>query len=389
MVRLLGLVAALLLLGTLTLQAHTAQFTSLVVTVKPDGSFAASLNIDVLAFALREDSKTVQDADLAALLDGPRPALAAQLAEAGERFRREVVIRTEQGNVSAATWVLPNLTTVDEVLQRGIIPPTVMPGEIEFSGKLPARATTLAMRLPYVLGETIHIYQLPGGRQESGPVEAGAFFRTITLDATKPGTAESQWKVLGSYIGLGFEHIIPKGLDHILFVLGLFLLSARLRSLLWQVSAFTLAHSLTLALSIYGVISLPPSVVEPIIAASIVFIAIENVFTSKLHAWRPFVVFAFGLLHGLGFAGVLTELGLPNNAELTAIVGFNLGVEAGQLAVIILAFLAVGWFRNKAWYRRRIVVPASLIIAAVALYWTIERLLPSVGSENKQSQNVY
>jgi hydrogenase/urease accessory protein HupE len=177
------------------------------------------------------------------------------------------------------------------------------------------------------------------------------------------------------YLGLGFTHILPYGLDHVLFVLGVFLLSARLRTVLWQVSAFTAAHSLTLALTIYGVIAVPPSIVEPLIAISIAYIAIENVLLSELKARRLVLVFAFGLLHGMGFAGVLREIGLPRSQFLTALLTFNVGVEAGQLAVIAAAFLMVGWHcRERAWYRGRVVVPASMSIACTAMYWTVQRV---------------
>lgn len=177
------------------------------------------------------------------------------------------------------------------------------------------------------------------------------------------------------YVVLGIEHIIPKGLDHILFILGLYLLSTKFKELLWQISAFTIAHSLTLGLSMRGYISLPSKIVEVIIAASIIFIAVENIVTKELHVWRPVIVFIFGLLHGMGFAGVLTELGPPKENFLSALIGFNLGVELGQLSVIALAFLLVGWWaRNKSYYRKRIVIPASALIALVGLYWAIERL---------------
>jgi hydrogenase/urease accessory protein HupE len=181
--------------------------------------------------------------------------------------------------------------------------------------------------------------------------------------------------VLLDYTVLGFTHILPKGLDHILFVLGIFLLSARWRPLLYQVTAFTVAHSITLALSLYGIVSLPPSVVEPLIALSIVYVAVENILVSGLRPWRVWVVFAFGLLHGLGFAGVLTELGLPEGEFVPALVAFNVGVELGQLAVILLALAAVGWCRNRPWYRSRVVIPASLVIAATGAWWTVERVL--------------
>jgi hypothetical protein len=186
----------------------------------------------------------------------------------------------------------------------------------------------------------------------------------------------SAFQVAGQYVVLGFTHILPKGIDHILFVLGLYLLSTRWKPLLIQVTAFTIAHSITLGLSIYGIFSLPASIVEPLIALSIAYVAIENVMTSELHAWRPVVVFGFGLLHGMGFAGVLQEIGMPRSEFLAALIAFNVGVELGQLAVITLAFFLTGlWLRNKAWYRRGFVIPASILIAAIGLYWTGERVI--------------
>jgi hypothetical protein len=203
-------------------------------------------------------------------------------------------------------------------------------------------------------------------------VEGGKSSEPFPLDRAVVPTGRLQ--IIEQYLGLGFTHILPKGIDHVLFVLGIFLLAVRLRPVLWQVTAFTLAHTITLALTIYGVVSLPSSIVEPLIALSIVYVAIENIFTDKLHAWRPLVVFCFGLLHGMGFAGVLREIGLPRSEFLTALLAFNVGVELGQLTVIFTAFLIVGLpFRNKPWYRRRVVVPGSLLIAAVGLYWFIQR----------------
>lgn len=124
-----------------------------------------------------------------------------------------------------------------------------------------------------------------------------------------------------------------------------------------------------------GLVSVPGEIVEPIIAASIVFVAVENIFTSGLSRWRPIVVFVFGLLHGLGFASVLQEFGLPADKLVPALIGFNIGVELGQLAVIACAFALVGyWFRSKTWYRPVISNPGSLIIALVGAYWFIERI---------------
>ena len=189
------------------------------------------------------------------------------------------------------------------------------------------------------------------------------------------GDARSAFENFLFYIPVGFEHIIPLGLDHILFVLGLFFLSTRLGPLLWQISAFTLAHTITLALAALGIVVVPGSIVEPLIAASIVFVAVENIFARGLTPWRPVVVFLFGLLHGLGFASVLGDYGLPSDGFIAALIGFNIGVELGQLSVIAVAYLLVGyWFGNKAWYRRVIAIPASLAIAAVGVWWVIERV---------------
>jgi hypothetical protein len=144
------------------------------------------------------------------------------------------------------------------------------------------------------------------------------------------------------------------------------------------VTAFTAAHTITLGLTIYGIFSLSPSIVEPLIALSIAYVAIENLVTSELKPWRVVLVFGFGLLHGMGFAGVLADLGLPRAEFLTALLSFNAGVEIGQLTVIGLAFSASAAFRHKTWYRRRAVVPASLVIAAIGVYWTVQRVLQGV-----------
>jgi len=182
------------------------------------------------------------------------------------------------------------------------------------------------------------------------------------------------------YVQQGFLHILPMGVDHILFVLALFLLATRFKPLLIQITMFTVAHSITLALAMLEVVRLPDKPVEVLIAVSIALVAIENLFRDTLSKWRPAVIFLLGLVHGLGFAGAFKELlgGVPQGdwgSFASMLVGFNLGVELGQLAVIGLAFLAVGWAWRKPWYRRAIVVPASLVIAGFGLYWAITRAL--------------
>jgi hypothetical protein len=188
-------------------------------------------------------------------------------------------------------------------------------------------------------------------------------------------TVISFWRNLLNYIIVGYYHILPMGLDHILFITGLFLLSTRLKPLLWQVTMFTLAHSATLALGVLGILVIPSSIVEPLIAVSIVYVALENIFLAHMSRWRLAIVFLFGLLHGQGFAGALTAFGLSVNNVASGLIGFNLGVELGQLSVILICYALVGyWFAQKPWYRRVVVVPASAVIAMIGAFWVVQRV---------------
>lgn len=177
------------------------------------------------------------------------------------------------------------------------------------------------------------------------------------------------------YLALGFSHILPYGADHVLFVLGLFFLTREPGPLLVQMTLFTLAHSLTLGLSLYGVVSLPSRFVEVAIALSIAFIAIENLFSSKLRRWRPAVVFVFGLIHGLGFAHTFAEKPIPPQDFLPALLSFNLGIELGQIAVVAIAFAAVSLWWKRETYQKHIARPASALIALCGLFWAVERSL--------------
>lgn len=178
------------------------------------------------------------------------------------------------------------------------------------------------------------------------------------------------------YIPVGFTHILPKGLDHILFVIGMFFLSTKLSSLFWQITFFTLAHSVTLAMASLGVIKISASIVEPLIAASIVYLAIENFYSNALTIRRSIVILCFGLLHGLGFASVLADFGLPIHHFTPALIGFNVGVELGQILIILILFSAISyWFKKKTWYRKLIALPFSFVIGLVGLFWFFERII--------------
>ena len=203
-------------------------------------------------------------------------------------------------------------------------------------------------------------------------VEPGAISAPIKRQGV---TAQPVLTIMLDYAKIGFVHIVPKGLDHILFVLGLFFYAARWRPLLGQVTLFTLAHTTTLMLASTGHIVVSPNLVEPLIAASIIYVAFENLRSERLHAGRLVVVFAFGLLHGLGFASVLGDIGLADDQFMISLISFNIGVELGQLAVLVPAFLLFGVAAGNAlWYRRLIAIPASYLIGAIGMWMLITRV---------------
>ncbi len=312
---------------------------------------------------------------LDAVADPQRPALptsklspaafAGRLVALDEIFRRRVNVAFDGSAVHPAITysVSPAVDATSPVLAT-----------IRLSGEIPQNASHFTWVYSWTFASYALIFKShPSDNPTTEWLEGGQTSKPLPVAAPPPpvGRVGTAWR----YLALGFTHIVPHGLDHMLFVIGIFLLSGRLRTVLWQVSAFTVAHSITLGLSIYGLIAVPPAVVEPLIAVSIAYVAIENVLVRELKPWRIALVFAFGLLHGMGFAGALKELGLPRSEFLTALLTFNVGVEAGQLAVIAAAFLLVGWqCGNRAWYRSRVVVPASVLIACTAVYWTVERV---------------
>jgi hypothetical protein len=282
----------------------------------------------------------------------------------------------------------PIVLTLDSV-----VVPDVQDGELPrisdvvMIAQLPAGVTEVQVAWPSGAGDLV-LRQQGVDEPYTGLIAGGGTSDPIALAG---GDEATGWQAFGTYIPVGFDHILPKGLDHILFVLGLFLLSTHLGPLLWQISAFTLAHTMTLALGALGLVSVPGSIVEPLIAASIVYVAVENIFARGLTRWRPVVVFWFGLLHGLGFASVLGEFGLPEVQFIPALIGFNVGVELGQLTVIAMAALIL-WLGCRAASAARLTgveelvaeypvmfrawsVTGSLIIAGIAIYWVIERTL--------------
>ena len=216
-------------------------------------------------------------------------------------------------------------------------------------------------------GETSFTFDLTGlaAKPPTGPTPG-----SVGTHSTESGA----WSNFSSYFNQGFEHILPEGLDHILFVLGLFLLCRAWKPILLQVTTFTFAHTITLALATLGYVSAPADIVEPIIAASIAVIALENIFRPTYGKFRIILVFVFGLIHGLGFAQRLIDERIPSGSIVSSLLGFNLGVEFGQLAVIGLAIAATFWIKDEEKYRGWVVIPASTLIALAGLFWAYQRI---------------
>lgn len=371
--RLLAFMTVLALaLLPLTLRAHEVRPTIGDLTVE-GGIVVLDLRLNIEAFVAGIDLDGIEDtntSDMSDQYDRLRGLSSGDLGAKVRRFASEWATRVEiRPNGGRGDRVKLNVAAVD-------IPPV---GNVDFArvshlvlrGALPPGA--LSLTVTWATGSGDLVLRQQGVRDPfTGYVAGGQTSPEIRLAG---GASQTIWQAFVSYIPVGLSHILPKGLDHILFLLGVFFLSARLGPLLWQISAFTLAHAVTLALMAFGVVRVDPAIVEPLIAATIVFVAMENVFSRRLHRSRLVVVFGFGLVHGLGVAAVLGQVGLPQQQFLPALVGFNVGVELGQITVILAAFFSVGlWFRNKQWYRGRIAIPASIVIALIGAYWFVERM---------------
>lgn len=362
-------VSTLLLITMTSARGHEVGATVGDLSVEK-GEAILSLRITLESFLAGIDLDSAEDTDdvpQAADYDALRALSAAELDERMRAFAPQMLgaltlnVDGDAIPLQISSLDIPEIGDVE-------LPRT---SQLELRASVSGEPSTMQLTWPDGYGSLL-LRQIGPENPFTGYIAGGETSPKILIAG---GEARGFFSVFAQYIPVGFDHILPKGLDHILFVLGLFFFSTALRPLLIQVTSFTLAHTVTLALGALGIVTIPGSIVEPIIAASIVYVAIENVFSKQMNPWRPVIIFIFGLLHGLGFASVLGEFGLPAGQFVAALIGFNVGVELGQLTVIALAFLAVGyWFGSKDWYRQRIAIPASLIIAAVGAYWFVERV---------------
>ncbi len=328
-----------------------------------------SLNLEAILAGIDPDVKDTSESPNAAEYNRLRNLPPAELEKEFEKFRPRFLQGVRfmvNGNP-----IEPHIISVDYPEVGDITQPRKT--EIEFTGDMPPEAKTFAFGWAPEFGKVlIRTLSARSRTTHAEVLEKGAMSQTLNIDDIR---SRSRKGMALDFVKIGYQHILPKGTDHILFVVGIFLLSISLRPILSQVTAFTVAHTITLGLGAAGVVNLPSSIVEPLIAASIVYVAVENIMRPTLSRWRPVVVFCFGLLHGLGFAGILREFGIPEGEFLLGLLSFNVGVEFGQLTVIAVCFLLVGiWFGKKPWYRQRVVIPGSLLIAAIGAFWFVQRV---------------
>ncbi len=366
-----ALLAASVLMPALA-RAHLLNMTKVQVTVDPKGQLSVELQIDLKRAAggglayyqLSQTTQPLQDAQVLALLDKLRSAIDLRLVD-------------QRVALTVTAVKLP------AVPQASFLDPLNWPmSTVTLQGRLPDLPEGAAAQLTGVFGTGFH-FEEPIALSFLDTANGHSMTRWLVTSQLSPvfslqdaGASrtppQSTW---WEFVRFGYRHIVPLGLDHILFVVGLYLGARGMRSLLILVTTFTVAHSITLGLATLGVLQLNPNIVEPLISASIVWVGVENLMRrSSESAYRPLIVFGFGLIHGMGFAAALSELEVPTGQFLQSIVSFNLGIEAAQLSVIaLLAIPTIGLMKSPS-RRRYLVVPASLLISATAAFWTLQRL---------------
>jgi hydrogenase/urease accessory protein HupE len=283
-----------------------------------------------------------------------------------ETYFRDCLQLTDDGTPIPLAIRFLDFDTDPPVFVTESVPDELPMIEVLLEGSFHGSRLGLTWREPF---DVVLIIQAP---DETVPVISGETATLLERSAEATGVVAPP---LGRWIRIGWDHILPSGLDHILFILGMFLLAAKWKPLLKQSLTFTLAHSLSLVFAALGWIDLPARPIDVGIALSISWIAIENFGKPRPGLRRYLLIAGFGLIHGLGFARWLAPLLPPDrpDALATGIIGFNLGVEAGQIAVLVIAFALVGWWKDENF--RQVRIWGSLAIAVTGLVWAVERLL--------------
>lgn len=237
--------------------------------------------------------------------------------------------------------------------------------------------STLIERLPLGHREFLSVQTTDGANLGEAMLSAGDNALQIDLPTVIASAADSnRGHSFLEFLKLGIEHILT-GYDHLLFLFALLVVCRDLRSIFTVITCFTIAHSITLALATLDIVRLPGRVVEPMIAASIAYVGIENLIRGDAPKWRCLITFSFGLVHGLGFADALREFGISSGSFgiVPPLIGFNLGVEVGQLSVAALVLPILWQLRKNKLFVRQWVPVCSVVVALAGSYWLVERIM--------------
>lgn len=362
----------LLLLSCGFLQAHQIAEMSLFLNVHGD---VVTGHIEADAAYMLDEFRGDDDEepkDLAWLRQLGRDGW-EKIERESESYLRECLIFRADGAILDWQFDIPVLDEArPRFLDEGI--PEEMPFlDIAISVRIPETARKLEADWKEPFGVVLIVTTGEETEAETIPIVSGSTAVLAEREGSEPALTPKDASA-SYWIGLGFIHILPRGVDHILFVIGLFLLIPKWKPLLQQTVTFTVAHSISLGAAILGWVTFPERPVEIMIAASIAWIGIENLWMKQLGKYRLLLVGAFGLIHGLGFASVLKELlpaSRPDELPL-ALLGFNIGVECGQIVVLLFAFACFGWIKEKKF--QRVKLTGSIIVALAGLTMVIERL---------------
>lgn len=370
------LLFVLLLINSIAIQADVIKPALIEISAYSDGKVEVEIraSIEAILTGINSAYKNTTQAPQAAKYDELRVLPSSEL---------ELLFKEYEAQFLSSTWLKTEQTKLNLVVEKISIPEagyTQVPriSTILLSTQIPSSAQSLQWFYPAKYSDNAVRLKQSNLSAEQWHWGTWQWIRNnqasdaFSLSVTR--ATESVFTTAKKFIVIGFTHILPKGADHLLFVLGLFLLSKQWRPLLWQVTAFTLAHSVTLALATLGIVQFSARITEPLIALSIAAIGLDNLLRPRLSQSRVWIVFGFGLLHGLGFASVLTDFNLPNVAFFTPLLSFNIGVELAQLSSLLIIWACIGWWIKEPYYRKWVVIPLSVLISLIAVIWAIQRI---------------
>jgi len=368
-----GICFAILFFFSSTINSHEIK-PAIVDLIIADGQASIDFQINAEQVLSGVDASQYQDTN-----DAPQAELYDQFREKNEEELKQDIQQNWnlfQDQITINVLEVSSLSLVDLMIDQDVNPE--YPRDTNLKTEAPLNQNEITIQFATELGPVV-IRQFEDISKEN--MIFSTYLQPGEISAElSPLSQATMSQTIIEYIILGMEHIVPKGLDHILFIFGVFFFAVKLKPLLWQVTMFTLAHSLTLILASLKLVFIPASIIEPLIALSIGYVAFENIFQrqSKFHSpsntIRYAVIFFFGLIHGLGFAFVLEDIGLPTGQLILSLLSFNIGVEIAQIGLVVLAYLLMFYPSKQLWYRKAIQIPCSLVIGLIGIYWFFERV---------------